>query len=926
MPTSFPIRAARALFAAATLLLAASTVAANATSTAPTKPAAPNVALLAEPQKIAASEGITEYRLANGLRALLMPDGSAQRITLNVTYLVGSRHEGYGETGMAHLLEHLLFKGTPSFPDLAQNLRDKGMKHQGTTDFDRTNYYETFIASEADLRWALAMEADRMVNSTLAQKDLDSEMTVVRNEFERGENSPQLVLRKRIGSVAYDWHNYGNLPIGNRSDVENVDIERLRAFYRRYYQPDNATLILTGKFDEAATLKLIDASFGAIPKPQRELPRLWTAEPTQDGERSVVVRRVGDIQLVQLAYKVPASLHADNLGLEVAAHVLGNAPSGRLHKALVESGKAVAVGAGIQAGVDPGLFLITAVVKKGQAIDAVRDALIQSVESFHAQPPSEEEMKRFRAMRSNAEEKLAAEPVALANVLSESVAQGDWRWFFHRRDMLKTLPAGAAAEAAQRYLRRDNRVVGLFLPEDAPQRAEIPATPSAEVALKDFKPKQALAAVDAIDTSNVALDARTRRLTIGSLKVALLPKPARGETVHLQMRTHAGTAETVFGKTVTALFADALPMAGAAGKTRAELADEMNQLKAVGRIGGGSLELRTVRGKLSETLRFAAQVMRGPAYPESEFEQLRKQMLAGIEAAAKEPGALAATALGRHFNLYPKGDPRYVSTQEEMMESIRALTLDQVREFHRDFGGADVAELAIVGDFDPEQIIPVIEQAFGGWKTRQPYQRLDHRHAEVAPANLSIEVPDKASAVFLARMNVEMAVDDADYPALELTNRIIGGGGGLASRLGNRVRQRDGLSYSIGSTLAVIRRHRAGHWSIQATAAPANVALVERAVIEELERARRDGFSQDELDKARAGMLQERALQRADDGALAGRWRDYLEFDKSFTSSSQVFEDALVKLTLADVNAVLRKYIDPAKLTIVKAGSFAKVE
>ncbi len=187
------------------------------------------------PEKVTSVEGITEYRLPNGLKVLLYPDQSKPTVTVNITYLVGSRHENYGETGMAHLLEHLVFKGTPKNPDIDKNFNKRGMRTNGTTSQNRTNYFELFQAGDDNLEWALQMEADRMINSFIAKKDLDSEMTVVRNEYEEGENQPFGVMMKRMQSVAYDWHNYGNSTIGNRSDIENVKIENLQAFYRLYY-------------------------------------------------------------------------------------------------------------------------------------------------------------------------------------------------------------------------------------------------------------------------------------------------------------------------------------------------------------------------------------------------------------------------------------------------------------------------------------------------------------------------------------------------------------------------------------------------------------------------------------------------------------------------------------------------------------------
>ncbi|KAB2844065.1 MAG: insulinase family protein, partial [Burkholderiales bacterium] len=291
----------------------------------------------------ASVEGITEYQMKNGLRVLLAPDPSKPTITVNTTYLVGSKHENYGETGMAHLLEHLIFKGTPTYPMAFAEMQKRGMRMNGTTWVDRTNYFASFAANEADLDWYLRWSADAMVNSFIAKKDLDSEMTVVRNEMEMGENDPFRSLYGKALAAAYRWHNYGKDTIGARADVENVSIERLQAFYRKYYQPDNAVLVVTGKFDEAKTLKLINETAGAIARPGRKLDTHYTLDAAQDGETTVTVRRVGDTQIVLAMYHTPPAAGADFAALRVLAQILGDTPSGRLHKALVENKLAAAV-------------------------------------------------------------------------------------------------------------------------------------------------------------------------------------------------------------------------------------------------------------------------------------------------------------------------------------------------------------------------------------------------------------------------------------------------------------------------------------------------------------------------------------------------------------------------------------------------------
>src|SRR5882757_873755 len=305
-------------------------------------------------QKVTSVEGITEYAYPNGLRVLLFPDPSKPKVTINVTYLVGSRHEGYGETGMAHLLEHMDFIETTNGRQIKNEIVGRGAAWNGTTSYDRTNYYETVPAGDENLKWALGLEADRMIKVKFTRQILDTEMTVVRNEFERGENSPQSILRERVEATAYLWHNYGKSTIGSKDDLEKVPVERLAAFYHKFYQPDNAVLVLTGRLDEAKTLQAVADTMGKIPRPARKLEQTYTVEPAQDGERFVELRRVGQGQDVMVAYHGPAAGHPDSAALQVLAGIMsggvgggrggrgggGGGGQGRLAKALVETKKA----------------------------------------------------------------------------------------------------------------------------------------------------------------------------------------------------------------------------------------------------------------------------------------------------------------------------------------------------------------------------------------------------------------------------------------------------------------------------------------------------------------------------------------------------------------------------------------------------------
>jgi zinc protease len=863
-------------------------------------------------------EGITEYRLPNGLKVLLFPDASKPTVTVNVTYLVGSRHENYGETGMAHLLEHMVFKGSPKNKAIPKEFADRGMEYNGTTSNDRTNYYEVFQASPENLKWALEMEADRMVNSYISRKDLDSEMTVVRNEYESGENSPFGVLLKRMQSIAYDWHGYGRSTIGNRSDIENVKIENLQAFYRTYYQPDNAVLLVAGKFDPAQTLAWIGKSFGAIPKPKRALPPFWTVEPTQDGERSFTVRRKGDVQIVALGYKIPSSLQGDSDALSFMSQILGDEPTGRLHKQLVESGKAAQVFSFGMTGYAPGLQIIGAVVKSGEPLEPVRVALTEAVESFAKTPPTEEEMERTRRNFANYIEKSLNDPQRVGVTLSEEVALGDWRLLFLGRDKIPSITSQQVAEVAGRYLKRDNRVVGEFIPEDNPQRVDVPAAPSVAEVMKDFKGKDSVLTSEVFDPTQDNINARTEIKTIGGLKVALLPKKNRGETVAVNLSLHWGDEKNLAGTSVVGAIANEMLSRGTSKYTREQLADAFSKLK----ITGSPYNFETTGPNLDASLRLVAHVLKEASFPQSEFEQLRQQWIVGLEYSRSEPQVLANEAIEQHFNHYPKGDIRNALTVAERLAAIKALKLEDVVAYHRNFYGANHGELSIVGDFDKAAISKTIDESFSGWTSKASYAPILVTNPDKAPLHAMLNAPDKENGSYSARLPLDLNVNDPDYPLLDLGNYIFGGGA-LKSRLMDRIRQKDGLSYGGGSGVHAGDEDRAGSFGMGAIAAPQNLKKLEVAIREELDRALKDGFTQAELDGAKSGLLQQRVQNRSKDNVVASGWTRNLYLGRTY-SWSKDYETKLKAATLAQVNAAFRKHIDPAKVSVAIAGDQAK--
>ena len=879
-------------------------------------------ALAAEPQKVASVEGVTEYRLDNGLRVLTVPDPSVDTLTVRIVYRVGSRQEGYGERGMAHLLEHLLFRGSPEHPEIKKEFAERGARWNGATSNDSTQYFETVPASEANLAWAIELEADRMVHSRVSREDLDSEMTVVRNEFEMGENDPGGVLFERLQQLAFAWHNYGHPVIGERSDIERVPIDKLQAFYRTWYQPDNALLILGGRFDEARALALVQQHFGALPRPERKLPELYTQEPTQDGDRAVTLRRVGDNPLVAALYRVPAASDPGYPAIDVLVQVLGEVPAGRLHRALVQKGLAAATWGFDMALHDPGMVYFGAQLAQGGNLPAARNALLAVIEGVGKAKITPAEVERARTRLLNDYEKAERDSAALIRGLAQYEAIGDWRLFFLYRDRLRTVTVADVQRAAERYLKRSNRVLGEFVPTAHPNRAEIPPPPDVAAEVRGYHGSERVAAGERFDPSPQNIEARlVRRKVANGIDLALLPKQTRGGRVLAHLGLHYGDERTLMNRAVACDFAGAMLTRGTAKHSRAQFKEALEKLNATVSISDEGATIDVRRENLIPALRLVAEALREPAFPPAEFAELQRAALADAEAARSDPPANAEIRLERYLQPYARGERNYTPTIEERLQWIRRATLDQTVACYRQLFGATGAEFVAVGDFDPGEVTRAVDELFGPWRSPSPFKRVPRKYFDRPSLEQALRTPDKANAVLVGGLNVKMRDDDPDFPALLLANYLLGGSS--SARLAARIREKEGLSYSTYSSFSASQFDPAASFRVSAIFAPQNRARVEQAMREEIERAVREGFRPDEVAAGQQAILRTRQLQRAQDRSLLARLSLYAYVGRTFAWDIDL-ESKIARLTPEDVNAALRKYIDPAKLAVVVAGDFKK--
>lgn len=902
----------------------------------------------AQLKQIRQVEGITEYALPNGLTVLVAPDPSKPTTTINITYRVGSRHEGYGETGAAHLLEHMLFKETDNIADPKKEMAERGARWNGTTNVDRTNYFAQFATNDATMDWTLGWLAEAMTRAKVLRRDLDSEMTVVRNEMERGENQPVGVLYGQMLATAYQWHGYGRDTIGARSDVENIPIERLQAFYRTHYRPDNAVLFIGGKFNQAEALKKVEAAFGAIAKPANGVPRTYTLDPAQEGARDITLRRTGGVGTVLTSYHTVPGSHADQAAFAALATMLGR-PEGVLDREITKKGLAVSQFAATMSRAEPGNIVFGLNLPQAapdtpeqeQAARQALDALIASVQNAAQNgtlTANDFDIARQALLQNH--KRAMQEPEALGLAVSEAVALGDWRLMFAMRDALEALTLADVQRVARDYLVSANRTSGVYLPSAKPiTKAPAPALVNLDERMKSFKPRVAAAEVQDYPFTPENIDARVqqRQLAVGGqpgLKVVVLPRETKENRVSGSLALRWGTVNTVADVDQAADLAGPLLMRGTPKYTADQITQKLLGMEGTLRFAssaqGVGASFSVPAKNLDALLALMVEILQTADFKDVEFERVKKEALVGAQAAKTEPNALANEAIGRVFNRhYPRNDVRRFQTMDEEIANLERTQVADVRAYWKRFGGATTGELALVGPVSIEKIAPQVEALMGAWTGSEPYKSALPTHPTTfEPMRQAMTVPDKANATYVGMIPLAMNDDSPDYPALVVATYLLGNG--PSSDLWQRLREKDGLSYDVGMGLSVPTQVpeqgpglAAANISIGASFAPENRDKLLDGIRSTLSERVSKGFSAAEVDKARQAILARRADNLAQQGSVLGMIQNNARYGRDM-KRYQRFTQAYERLTAEQVNAALRQYVKPDKLVDVSVGSFKR--
>jgi zinc protease len=856
---------------------------------------------------------------SNGMEVLLREDHSAPVATFMVQYRVGSRNEAVGHTGATHLLEHMLFKGTPTFnresnTQIAAQLERIGADFNATTWYDRTNYFETVPSDQFE--FAVRLEADRMRNSFIADADRQSEMTVVRNELERGDSEPLTVLDIESWATAFREHPYHHPTIGWRSDVEGVPTSRLREFYDTFYWPNNATAIVAGDVTAERALETIERHFGGIPPSPRPIPEVYTVEPPQQGERRFVLSRPGQDGIVLINFRVGAATHPDAPALWVASTLLAAGRSSRLYRALVDTQLMSGIKAYLALLRDPGLVQVYGHVMPGVPHARAEREILEVLGRLRGEAVPDDELEKARRIADTRMILDREGPDAFVQQLGDAVACADWNWFFDFPEAVRRVSAEDVRRVARAYFRPEGMTAGWFVPTDLEGDVEEAGRSHALVA----EAAQAGAPEPAprLRQAGGTFASRVARQVLDGGATVLALESGTDPTVAIRAEVRAGGSYEPAGKRLLADVTARMLQRGTTRRDALRFAEDVESLGAQLDVSSDAfsvtIEAHALGRDAAALLEAVAEMLRQPAFSGVELGKVKAEIAAEIRQQQESTGERAFERLTQVI-LAPE-HPHYRPAAREALASLETITTGDVRRFYEERYGGAALTLAVVGDVDAAAILAEAERLFGGWGGAAPAGV----SAEAWPAQSKreyVRVKGKANADVILGLPAALTRRDPDFMAAMVANAVLGQST-LSSRLGVRVRDREGLTYGIGSAFHGTSLVH-GLWYAQVTVAPQNAEQAIASTLDELRRAIGEGLSQEEVEDYKSSFAGAFKVSLATNAGTADRLveAEFFGFGPQYLDD---YERIVNAVTLDEVNEALRRHVAPDRLVVVIAG------
>lgn len=883
-------------------------------------------------EKVETYRGITQYKLkSNDMTILLVPDHTSPVITFMVVYHVGSRNEAPGNTGSAHLLEHMIFnKSTQNFgranghKTFQEVLYEAGADFTSTnmtTWYDRMNGYSTLPSDKLEL--AMKIEADRLGRGLILDSERQSEMSVVRNEYEIGENNPGQALFKATVAAAIQAHPYHWSTIGYRSDIEGVTTEKLREHYKTFFHPNNAEAILVGDFDTEKALALFDREFGGFKKSDKPIPQVITTEPPQEGERRTVVQRPGAVGMVMIGYTRPGALHPDFIPLEVLSSILAEGVNSRLHRALVETGLATDVSSTNFTLRDPYPLLVDASVATGKSHQDVESALKAALAEVVAKGVTNEEVKRAQQQIEVAIIRSRDGTYNFASNLGESVASTNWKWFLDYVDNIKAVTAADVKRVATAYLVPDRATVGWFVPGVA-KPPVAPAAPATSTPVA----KSTEAATPAKPASNDkrTFAARTTRKVLANGIIVDVVENRSVPTVAIRGIAFAGETSAPAGKPALPQLTAKMLQRGTKSRTKEEIGQLLDNVGATRTYFAGTnetfLNANGMARDLPLILGVLADELKNPKFAADEIAKAKKELETDV---LRQDDATAARGIERLLQVvYSEGHPYRAVGREKMLASVNATTEADLRAFHQQrYNGAGLI-LAIVGDVDAAKTIALVEQQLGNIPKgeRVAFDKVARTSVGNKGVREAVTMRGKANMNIIMGAASGLRRNDPDYEAALIANAALGQNS-LSSRIGRRVRDTEGLSYNLSSRFAYTDMLD-GVWYVNVNVAPQNLAKAMKSTMEEIEKFGREGLTDEEVEVQKSFFAGNYQVGLGSNAGIASALVTAERFGYGPKYLDE-FPARMRAVTKEQANKAMKLHFFPDKLNVIVAGDLDKL-
>ena len=900
-------------------------------------------AIFAQPVLVKTEQDIEEYKLDNGFRIILAQNNKENKIFMNTVYKTGSLNDPQGKGGLAHLLEHLAFKGTQNVKgdEFQRRLDQYTLMTNASTDYYSTKYTNIVRPEQAALNEVIHLEAERMDKLVLQEKYVPSEISIVKREREVRLDQPFAVLMDQVFKSAYGNQHLGRLPIGDLKELQSINMRELNQFYRAWYAPNNAVMVLSGKFDKAAVLKQIDAQFSPIAS--RAVPA-QAVVPKLDGskikQRQFSVQKGSDFAKFNIYLNGADQAIVPALSVSPALYTLQ--PSGHLYQSIVETGSATGVAASTWLDKDFNLVFLGAVYAPNHDAAKVQAQLNQGVEQSKAFDDTE--LNRVKSMTRNQADSIKNNAAALGSRLSDYYAayNGDWTRYFKDLEDIQKLTPAEVNQTYKAFLKPEYRISGNILPTPEDQKKAMEqkkAQPAktlgqqdaAEEPLKDASAYKA-EVKQYIQQSKTYLEQKEKQIQRGKLKngiqYALYPTTTRDDKTYASIALDFGTAESLMNKDVTLDLTAYLLFRASEGKSLQQIADkiiESGGSASVSASGNGfTIQISAKKDKFEEFFKYFLEAVKTPVFEQAQFDLIKSQSLSSLDRPYTEPDTVAALNMARLIETHQPGDLRYHFEPELVKKQYQAATREQVQQLYQQFFKTNHGQIAITGDFDAKKIQKLLKSEFGSWTTAEPYERLSDDYTAYSAQKVHALSEQREFGSYQALLTVPVGSDHADMPALQVFRHILGDSQ-LSSRLAQELREKNALVYGFGANMNFDSWTDSGALMISANYTAGKSAQVSQTVHKVLQALLDKGVTEQELESAKASMLKKRVTALEDERRIHSMLIPQLEKGRDLLDREKRDQD-IAKLTKADVDVAIKKYIRLDQLVEVMADQYGKAQ